>query len=92
MSQLKLVALTISYDTTTDHGDCVYVAGTFTRPEWLLQEMQRGAINSGSICYSKKIMVEPHKEHQYRLKLGREGDWIVDENKPIGKLFLVVRN
>jgi ATP-dependent RNA helicase MRH4 len=88
MSHSKLIPFTISYEATKDHGDTIYVAGTFTRPEWSLQEMQRQEQDGQGICYHTKITIEPSKEHQYRLKLGLEGDWIVDENKPIGKLSL----
>ncbi|KAJ3498764.1 hypothetical protein NLG97_g871 [Lecanicillium saksenae] len=70
------------------HAGSLFIAGTFSKPEWLLQEMHCTEPSASPHTYSIRVMVEPGKEYQYRFRQGREGDWAVDEQKPIVKSAL----
>ncbi|KAM3506428.1 hypothetical protein MY10362_002356 [Beauveria mimosiformis] len=87
MSQPNTFSHIITYNAPCE-GGAVFIAGTFSKPAWLLQEMQRSALSGNSNTHSISVMVEPGKEYQYRFKLGREGRWAVDEQKPIVKSVL----
>ncbi|KAL7789253.1 P-loop containing nucleoside triphosphate hydrolase protein [Trichoderma afarasin] len=59
----------------------VFLAGNFTALEWGLQEMgsrQEG----GEYVFESRVFVEPGKEYHFRFKAGRDGPWLLDENRP----------
>lgn len=83
MSQPHTVPHTITYSDPCE-GDALFIAGTFSSPQWMLQQMRRSTPSDGPATYSICVMVEPGKEYQYRFKQGRDGDWAVDDQKPVG--------
>ncbi|KAM3469177.1 hypothetical protein MY5147_007257 [Beauveria neobassiana] len=87
MSQPNTISHVITYNAPCESG-AIFIAGTFSKPAWLLQEMQRSAPSENPNTHSISVTVEPGKEYQYRFKLGREGRWAVDEQKPIVKSVL----
>lgn len=86
MSSSHKIPHTITYSVapTGDAEGPLFIAGTFSKPEWLLQEMHPSTPSEGLLNYSISIHVEPGKEYQYRFRHGREGAWTVDEKKDIG--------
>lgn len=84
MSQPHTIPYTITYRAPCD-GSTLFIAGTFSKPEWLLQEMQPSTPDGHFTTYSICVMVEPGTEYQYRFRHGRDGNWAVDEQKPMGK-------
>ncbi|KAK5990224.1 hypothetical protein PT974_08490 [Cladobotryum mycophilum] len=61
----------------------VFLAGTFTNPEWLLQEMEPSLDDHGQHVFKATVFVEPEKDYQFRFKMGHQEAWIIDESKPI---------
>ncbi|UKZ80696.1 hypothetical protein TrVFT333_008459 [Trichoderma virens FT-333] len=58
----------------------VFLAGNFTSLEWGLQEMgsrQEG----GDYVFESRVFVEPGREYHFKFKAGRDGPWILDENR-----------
>ncbi|KAL7961684.1 P-loop containing nucleoside triphosphate hydrolase protein [Trichoderma compactum] len=58
----------------------VFLAGNFTALEWGLQEMgsrQEG----GEYVFESRVFVEPGREYHFKFKAGREGPWLLDENR-----------
>ena len=75
----------------TDDADAefgVTVAGTFSDPVWLPQEMSIGTDADGEKLYTIQVPVEPGKAYQYKFKLGSH-NWVVNENEPIGVLSVL---
>ncbi|TQV94608.1 hypothetical protein IF1G_06619 [Cordyceps javanica] len=87
MSQPHTIPHTITYSAPCDAGT-LFIAGTFSKPAWLLQEMQPPTPSGNANTYSICVMVEPGKEYQYRFRQGRDGLWAVDERKPVVKSVL----
>ncbi|OAA74166.1 hypothetical protein ISF_01067 [Cordyceps fumosorosea ARSEF 2679] len=87
MSQPHTIPHTITY-TLLNHDGPLFIAGTFSQPAWLLQEMEPSTPARNSNTYSICVMVEPDKEYQYRFRQGRDGLWAVDEREPIVKSVL----
>ncbi|KAJ6784425.1 hypothetical protein PWT90_07062 [Aphanocladium album] len=87
MSPSNSIPHTITYCAPCQGGS-LFIAGTFSKPEWLLQEMNCTESSENPQTYSIRVMVEPGKEYQYRFRQGREGNWAVDEQKPIVKSAL----
>lgn len=64
----------------------IYIAGSFSDPQWQLQEMDHGIDGDGEHTFKAQLMVEPEKEYQFKLRIG-EGDWwILSDNYPIGMI------
>lgn len=60
----------------------IYIAGSFSDPEWQLQEMDHSIDGDGEHTFKAQLMVEPEKEYQFKLRIG-EGDWwILTDNYP----------
>ncbi|RDL34423.1 uncharacterized protein BP5553_07551 [Venustampulla echinocandica] len=60
----------------------VYVAGSFSDPAWLPQEMEYTIKGDGQREYVKDIPAEEGKEYQYKFRLGPGDWWILDEASP----------
>lgn len=81
--------------TFTSPGACppVYIAGSFTLPEWQPQELEYSVVeqkdaaadNQLSYVFSRTLKL-PEGTFQYKFRLGHEGDWwVCDSNVEIGK-------
>ncbi|ATY60898.1 hypothetical protein CCM_02610 [Cordyceps militaris CM01] len=86
MSQPHTIPYTITYSAPCQGP--LFIAGTFSQPAWLLQEMHPSTPSGKTNTYSICVMVEPGKEYQYRFRQGRDGPWAVDDQKPIVKSAL----
>ncbi|KAI9166847.1 hypothetical protein HJFPF1_02962 [Paramyrothecium foliicola] len=60
----------------------VFVAGTFTEPEWTPQEMQHSPSSDGELLFTAQVFVVPGTEHQYKFRLGPGDWWVLDDNAP----------
>jgi ATP-dependent RNA helicase MRH4 len=61
----------------------VFVAGTFSDPEWTPQEMQHTKGSDGELLFRAQIFVTPGKDYQYKFRLGEGHWWALDENRPV---------
>lgn len=64
----------------------VLLAGTFTNPQWVPQEMQCKSHTNGGQLYVADVTVKPDTEYHYRFKCEDENGsrWIVNETRPTG--------
>ena len=69
----------------------VYVAGSFSHPEWDPQEMQYTTSDDGEHEYAKEVSVEEGKQYQYKFRMGPGDWWILNEEAPTGT-FPFARN
>ncbi|KAM5351510.1 hypothetical protein ACJ41O_004233 [Fusarium nematophilum] len=61
----------------------VFLAGSFSDPQWELQEMQYTRDEDGEHTFQSEVMVEAGKDYQFKLRVG-EGDWwVLAENYPV---------
>lgn len=64
----------------------VYVAGSFSDPEWVPQLMEYTTGEDGVHTFTKALQVEPESQIVYKFRVG-EGDWwLLNENAPTGML------
>ena len=62
----------------------VYVAGSFSKPEWVPEPMEYVADEDGVYTFTKKLEVAPESKVVYKFRVG-EGDWwLLNENAPTG--------
>lgn len=62
----------------------IYLAGSFSDPQWQPQEMEHSPIGDNEYEFKKEVEVEEGKEFQYKFRIG-EGDWwTLEENSPTG--------
>lgn len=63
----------------------VYLAGSFSHPEWQPQEMQY-THHQGSDEYEfyKEVDIEEGRDYQYKFRLGPGDWWILNESSPVG--------
>lgn len=52
----------------------VYIAGSFSDPEWQPQEMKHETDQDGQIAFRSEVHIEPGKDYQFKLRIG-DGDW-----------------
>ncbi|KAI7787941.1 hypothetical protein LA080_013246 [Diaporthe eres] len=61
----------------------LFVAGTFSHPQWVPQEMDYTTGEDGESTFSKAFDVEPSSKIQYKFRVGPGDWWILDESAPI---------
>ncbi|TWU76731.1 hypothetical protein ED733_003735 [Metarhizium rileyi] len=61
----------------------VSVAGSFSDPQWELQEMHGVIDESGEHHFTLQIPVEPGKEYYYRFKVANQDGWVLDEHATV---------
>lgn len=54
----------------------LFVAGTFSNPQWAPHAMDYVTSDDGEPIFSKTFLVEPDSKIQYKFRVG-EGDWWV---------------
>jgi hypothetical protein len=62
----------------------IYVAGSFSQPEWQPQEMEHTINGDNEYEFHKAVEVEAGKEYQYKFRIGPGDWWILDEESPNG--------
>jgi hypothetical protein len=60
----------------------VFLAGSFSEPEWQPQEMKYTTSEDGEHTFEKEIHVQPAAELQYKFRLGDGDWWALDETAP----------
>jgi ATP-dependent RNA helicase MRH4, mitochondrial len=63
----------------------VFVAGSFTNPEWVPREMNWVIDERGENLFTADIEVEPGRDYQYKFKVGYANEWDLDDQSPISK-------
>jgi hypothetical protein len=79
------VPVVISYRKTGTRPP-VYVAGSFSSPQWQPQEMEYSTEEDGEHTFRKEIRMEPESKAQYKFRLGPGDWWALDESAPSGKI------
>lgn len=63
----------------------LFVAGTFSDPQWDPKEMEFTAGSDGEHIFTKEFEVEPSSKIQYKFRVGYGDWWMLNENAPTGK-------
>ncbi|KID91048.1 hypothetical protein MGU_02002 [Metarhizium guizhouense ARSEF 977] len=63
----------------------VFVAGSFSDPQWELQEMHGVIDESGEHHFTIQIPVEPGKEYYYKFKAANQDGWVLDGHATVVK-------
>lgn len=82
----KKVPITIVYQAPQTQPP-LFVAGSFSNPQWVPQEMDYTTDEDGKITFSKKFDVEPDSKIQYKFRVGPGDWWVLDESAPTGILL-----
>ncbi|KAK2605133.1 hypothetical protein N8I77_007999 [Diaporthe amygdali] len=77
----KKVPITIVYQAPQTQPP-LFVAGSFSNPQWVPQEMDYTTDEDGKITFSKKFDVEPDSKIQYKFRVGPGDWWVLDESAP----------
>ena len=62
----------------------LYVAGTFSEPPWVPQEMECTPDAGGEMTFSKTCVLAPGEDVQYKFRVGTGDWWVLDESSPTG--------
>lgn len=79
----KSVSVTVRYAKPGTQPP-VFLAGSFSNPEWLPEEMQYTPTGDHDFEYHKKVYIEEGKEYQYKFRLGNGDWWVLNEDSPSG--------
>ncbi|KAM0434410.1 hypothetical protein ACHAPT_003506 [Fusarium lateritium] len=61
----------------------IFLAGSFSDPEWELQEMEYTTDEDGEHTFRSKVTVEAHQDYQFKLRIGHGDWWVLAENYPV---------
>ncbi|KAF5641306.1 hypothetical protein F52700_3372 [Fusarium sp. NRRL 52700] len=59
----------------------VFLAGSFTDPQWQLEEMEYTTDQNGDHVFQSEVMLEPDQDYQFKLRIGHD-NWALAENYP----------
>ncbi|KAG8351864.1 hypothetical protein FVEN_g10108 [Fusarium venenatum] len=59
----------------------VFLAGSFSDPQWQLQEMECISDQNGEHTFQSEVMLEPEQDYQFKLRIGHD-NWVLAENYP----------
>jgi hypothetical protein len=62
----------------------IFVAGTFSNPQWQPLEMDYTTDEGGEHMFKKDVSVEPESEIQYKFRVGPGEWWVLNEEAPTG--------
>ena len=62
----------------------VYLAGSFTEPPWVAQDMQYTQHADGEFIFTRQVHIAPEHDYHFKFRKGDNG-WVLDENSPIGE-------
>ena len=77
------VPITISYNKPGTQPP-VYVAGSYSEPQWQPEEMEAAADEQGNYIFKKEFHVKPGCISQYKFRLGPGDWWVLDEETDTG--------
>lgn len=77
------VSVTVTYSKPGTQPP-IYLAGSFSKPEWQPEEMQYTTGENNEHEFHKKVEVEPGKGYQYKFRLGAGDWWTLNEDSPTG--------
>ncbi|RGP80634.1 hypothetical protein FLONG3_1238 [Fusarium longipes] len=60
----------------------VFLAGSFSDPQWQLQEMEYTTGQDGEHTFQSEVMLEPEKDYQFKLRIGHDNWWVLAQNYP----------
>ncbi|KAM0334280.1 hypothetical protein ACHAQA_001302 [Verticillium albo-atrum] len=60
----------------------LFVAGTFSDPQWEAQEMQVTTGDDGEHIFSKPLHLTPGSKIQYKIRIGPGDWWVLNEDAP----------
>jgi hypothetical protein len=66
----------------------IYLAGSFSHPEWDPQEMEHETKADGELEFTKEVEVQEGKQYQYKFRVGEGEWWVLNEEAPTGRLCL----
>lgn len=61
----------------------LYVAGSFSSPQWVDHLMDYTTGDDGEHTFTKKLEVQPDSKFQYKLRIGDGDWWVLNEDSPI---------
>ncbi|RSL44545.1 hypothetical protein CEP51_016207 [Fusarium floridanum] len=70
----------------------IFLAGSFSDPQWELQEMEYTTGEDGEHTFRSKVTVEAHQDYQFKLRIGHGDWWVLAENYPTGELHRIHHN
>ncbi|KAF4454582.1 hypothetical protein F53441_2925 [Fusarium austroafricanum] len=59
----------------------VFLAGSFSDPQWQLQEMGYTTDHNGDHTFQSEVVLEPDLDYQFKLRIGHD-NWALAENYP----------
>jgi hypothetical protein len=62
----------------------VFLAGSFSDPQWQLQEMECISDQNEGHTFQSEVMLEPGQDYQFKLRIGHD-TWVLAENYPTGE-------
>jgi hypothetical protein len=83
----KMVSVTVKYSKPGTQPP-IYLAGSFSDPEWQPQEMQHTTKEENEYEFTKEVEVEEGKEYQYKFRIGSGEWWVLNEDSPTGTKHL----
>ena len=93
MAATKKVLTTIRYSGPGTQPP-IFLAGSFSDPEWTPEEMQYTTDEQNEHEFYREIEAEEGKEYQYKFRIGLGDWWMLNEGSPTGKItffWLIVR-
>ncbi|PSR94271.1 hypothetical protein BD289DRAFT_480716 [Coniella lustricola] len=57
----------------------LYVAGSFSDPQWVPQQMDYTTGEDGINIFTKTVRLQPQQKYQYKFRVGESDWWILDE-------------
>ncbi|EPE28643.1 hypothetical protein GLAREA_09764 [Glarea lozoyensis ATCC 20868] len=60
----------------------IYLAGSFSHPEWDPQEMEHKTKADGELEFTKEVEVQEGKQYQYKFRVGEGEWWVLNEEAP----------
>lgn len=79
----RKVPVSITFQ-TRDIQPPLFVAGTFSDPQWVPHEMECAAGSDGENIFTQKLEVEPESKLQYKFRVGHGDWWLLNEDSPTG--------
>lgn len=62
----------------------VFVAGSFTEPQWQPEKMRPLRDADGEYTFSREVEVVSGGTYELKFRIGEGNWWVYDEDKPIG--------
>jgi ATP-dependent RNA helicase MRH4 len=61
----------------------VYLAGSFTEPQWIPQPMDDSLDVDGEYVFTSQVFAVPGHEYQFKFRIGEHDQWVLDDNSPV---------